>query len=141
MGFLHITGDLGTNFWPLVNREPEYVGATIHYLDAGIDTGPILSHARPKIEAGDGPHDIGNKTIQAAAKALAQAAMLHESEGMIDGVPQLGRGRLYQRKDFTADAVLQINRNFETGMIEEYLANQERRDSHLKLVTLGEKCG
>ena len=37
----------GTNFWPLVNREPEYVGATIHYLDAGIDTGPILAHARP----------------------------------------------------------------------------------------------
>ena len=37
----------GTNFWPLVNREPEYVGATIHYLDAGIDTGPIISHARP----------------------------------------------------------------------------------------------
>src|SRR5688572_33270490 len=23
--------------WPLVNREPEYVGATIHYLDAGIE--------------------------------------------------------------------------------------------------------
>ena len=21
----------GTNFWPLVNREPEYLGATIHY--------------------------------------------------------------------------------------------------------------
>ena len=24
----------GTNFWPLVNREPEYCGATIHFLDA-----------------------------------------------------------------------------------------------------------
>ena len=36
----------GTNFWPLVNREPEYVGATIHYLDAGIDTGPMLAHAQ-----------------------------------------------------------------------------------------------
>ena len=39
----------GTNFWPLVNGEPEYVGATIHYLDAGIDTGPMLAHARPTI--------------------------------------------------------------------------------------------
>ena len=61
----------GTNFWPLVNREPEYVGATIHYLDAGIDTGPILAHARPTIARGDGPHDIGNKTIVAAARRAA----------------------------------------------------------------------
>ena len=61
----------GTNFWPLVNREPEYVGATIHYLDAGIDTGPILAHARPAIARGDGPHDIGNKTIVAAARGAA----------------------------------------------------------------------
>ncbi|MBI4346962.1 MAG: hypothetical protein HY553_08920, partial [Elusimicrobia bacterium] len=50
----------GTNFWPLVNREPEYVGATVHVLDAGIDTGPIIAHVRPDIAAGDGPHDIGN---------------------------------------------------------------------------------
>lgn len=131
----------GTNFWPLVNREPEYVGATIHYLDEGIDTGPILAHTRPKIEVGDGSHDIGNKTIQAAAKTLAEAALVHESKGMIDGVPQIMRGRLYQRKDFSADAVQRLYHNFETGMIEEYLADKERRDSHLKLVSLGEKGG
>jgi phosphoribosylglycinamide formyltransferase 1 len=60
----------GTNFWPLVNREPEYVGATIHYLDAGIDSGPIVAHVRPDMHPGDGPHDLGNRTIVAAASAL-----------------------------------------------------------------------
>ena len=58
----------GTNFWPLVNGEPEYCGATIHFLDDGVDTGPIIAHVRPEIRAGDGPHDIGNKTIVAAAE-------------------------------------------------------------------------
>src|SRR5262245_12077246 len=53
----------GTNFWPLVNREPEYCGATIHFLDAGVDSGPIVTHVRPDIRREDGPHDIGNKTI------------------------------------------------------------------------------
>jgi methionyl-tRNA formyltransferase len=123
----------GTNFWPLVNREPEYVGATIHYLDAGIDTGPIIAHARPAIERGDGPHDLGNKTIVAAAHALLRAAGAHVA-GIVRAVPQPGGGRLYQRKDFTADAVRTLYRNFETGMVDEYLAARPARDAALRLV-------
>ena len=70
----------GTNFWPLVNREPEYVGATIHYLDAGIDSGPIIAHVRPEMRADDGPHDVGNRTIVAAAAVLARLAAAHTQE-------------------------------------------------------------
>ena len=123
----------GTNFWPLVNREPEYVGATIHYLDAGIDTGPIISHARPVIERGDGPHDLGNKTIVAAAHALLRAAAAHVS-GVARAVPQSGGGKLYQRKDFNAGAVRSLYRNFETGMIDEYLAARHARDAAVRLI-------
>jgi methionyl-tRNA formyltransferase len=123
----------GTNFWPLVNREPEYVGATIHYLDAGIDTGPIISHARPSIERGDGPHDLGNKTIVAAGHALLRAAAAHLA-GIARAVPQSGGGRLYQRKDFSAEAVRMLYRNFESGMIDEYLAARPARDAALRLI-------
>jgi folate-dependent phosphoribosylglycinamide formyltransferase PurN len=123
----------GTNFWPLVNREPEYVGATIHYIDAGIDTGPILAHARPVIERNDGPHDIGNKTIVAASHALLRAAEAHVA-GAAHGVPQWGGGRLYQRKDFSADAVRTLYQNFETAMIDEYLAARLSRDAALRLI-------
>jgi len=125
----------GTNFWPLVNRQPEYVGATIHYLDAGIDTGPILAHARPHIERGDGPHDLGNKTIAAAAQALLRAASAHTA-GIARPVSQWGGGRLYQRKDFNADAVRTLYRHFETGMIDEYLAARTARDTALRLIEL-----
>ena len=123
----------GTNFWPLVNREPEYVGATIHYLDAGIDTGPILAHARPAIDSSDGPHDMGNKTIVAAAQTMLRAAQSHMA-GSARAVPQSGGGRLYQRKDFSAAAVRTLYSNFETGMIAEYLAARARRDARLQLV-------
>jgi methionyl-tRNA formyltransferase len=116
-----------------VNREPEYVGATIHYLDAGIDTGPMLAHARPTIMRGDGPHDIGNKTIVAAADALLRAATTHVA-GAARPVPQWNGGRLYQRKDFSADAVRMLYRNFETGMIDEYLASRPSRDAALRLI-------
>ncbi|MDA1183156.1 MAG: formyl transferase [Acidobacteria bacterium] len=126
----------GTNFWPLVNRQPEYVGATIHYLDAGIDTGPILSHARPLIEHGDGPHDLGNKTIVAAAAGLLRAAAAHVS-GSARAVPQWSGGRLYQRKDFSADAVRAMYRNFDTSMIAEYLSARDSRDAALRLIAPG----
>ncbi|MGK7873252.1 MAG: formyl transferase [Xenococcaceae cyanobacterium] len=125
----------GTNFWPLVNRQPEYVGATIHYIDAGIDTGPIIAHTRPEIEVGDGAHDIGNKTIQAAAAMLAEAALAH-SRGGVESLLQNQHGKLYQRKDFNANAVKKLYHNFETGMIEEYLNNKTERDAKLELVSL-----
>ena len=31
-----------TSFWPIYNREPEFIGTTVHYIDSGVDTGSIL---------------------------------------------------------------------------------------------------
>lgn len=123
----------GTNFWPLVNGEPEYVGATIHYLDAGLDSGPIIAHVRPAIEPGDGPHDIGNKTIAAAGPVLAAIARAH-AQAPLPAVPQQGDGRLYFRRHFSADAVRRLVSNFESGMVAEYLANRAARDAAVGLV-------
>ncbi len=125
----------GTNFWPLVNGEPEYCGATIHFLDAGVDTGPIIAHVRPDMRADDGPHDIGNRTITAAADALADAARALEA-GTLTGVPQQGGGRVYKRADFSAAAVRRLYANFESGMIGAYLRDKTSRDAALSLVSL-----
>ena len=129
----------GTNFWPLVNREPEYVGATILYLDAGIDTGPIVGHVRPDVAREDGPHDIGNKSIVAAAQGLQVAVRAHAA-GRVCAVPQTLKGRLYQRKDFSANAVQRLGDNFSTGMLPEYLDHKATRDAGLALVALPADC-
>jgi folate-dependent phosphoribosylglycinamide formyltransferase PurN len=125
----------GTNFWPLVNGEPEYCGATIHFLDIGVDTGPIVAHVRPDMRSGDGPHDIGNKTIVAAAEALAGAAAAHAAAPLA-GRPQQGGGRVYRRADFSADAVRRLYANVEGGMIDAYLRDKVRRDARLSLVSM-----
>jgi methionyl-tRNA formyltransferase len=125
----------GTNFWPLVNREPEYCGATIHFLDTGVDTGPIIAHVRPEIRPGDGPHDIGNRTIVAAADAQAAAAIAH-AQTPVRGVEQSGGGRVYKRADFSGGAVATLYENFEAGMIDEYLQHKAQRDARLSLVTM-----
>ena len=58
------------------------------------------------------------------------------AKGTVRSRPQWHKGRLYQRKHFNAEAVISLYRNFETGMIEEYLGNQAQRDSAIELVTL-----
>lgn len=125
----------GTNFWPLVNGEPEYCGATIHYLDPGVDTGPIVAHVRASMRPGDGPHDIGNRTIVAAVEALADAVALR-ARGRLRGVAQAPGGRVYRRADFSAAAVERLAGNFRDGMIQTYLRDQPARDAALSLVTM-----
>jgi len=128
----------GTNFWPLVNGEPEYCGATIHYLDGGVDSGPIIAHVRPELRPDDGPHDIGNRTIVAAAEAMADAAIAF-ARGTVRGVDQTGGGRLYRRADFSAAAVRQLYDHFAAGMVAAYLRDKPARDAALSFVTM-ETC-
>ena len=126
----------GTNFWPLVNDEPEYVGATIHYIDAGIDTGPMVAHARPDVRATDGPHDLGNRTIVAAIAVLARALRLHCERGVLPATSQEGPGRLYRRKDFDAAAVRRLYANLDDGMMQRYLDHKDERDARVRLLEL-----
>jgi methionyl-tRNA formyltransferase len=40
-------------YWALVERHPEWVGTTVHLVDAGIDTGQVLAQATFTLTAGD----------------------------------------------------------------------------------------
>lgn len=113
-----------TNFYPLLNEEPEYVGATIHLIDAGIDRGPILRHARPDIVAGDRPHTIGCKAISAGTDALIDAVLRYDA-GEIKPKPQwhVENARLYLRKDFHPRQIVELYRKLDDGMIERYVEN------------------
>ena len=70
-----------------------------------------------------------------AAAALAEIAPI-VARGGAHPVPQAGKGRLYQRKDFSAKAVKRLHENFQDGMIAEYLAHKAARDAKLDLVAL-----
>jgi len=43
------------NFWAAYDEAPDYVGATIHLLSQGLDSGPILCHAFPTYVDADTP--------------------------------------------------------------------------------------
>lgn len=58
-----------TNFWAMYDRRPQYVGATIHLLSSGLDSGPMLYHAFPHAAEVD-PFIYGMLAVKAAHVSL-----------------------------------------------------------------------
>jgi hypothetical protein len=127
-----------TNFWPLVDGEPECVGATIHHAISKVDAGAVLNQTRPQFVGTDHAHDIGCKAIIAGVEGLLAVLRASEQRGFERGRPQPpGAGRLFRRRDFSAEAVARLRANLEAGMVPAYLEKKVERDARYPLVTLG----
>jgi len=126
----------GTNFWPFVNRELHYVGATLLHIDAGIDTGDIIAHVRPEFTPGDTVHSAGCKTIREGVGAIAECLRILAEGGQLPRVAQwkCAEGeRYYRKKDVTEAVLLEYQRNIDAGVVTDYL---EAGIPPVRLVTL-----
>jgi methionyl-tRNA formyltransferase len=125
-----------TNFWPLVNGEPECVGATVHVATLEVDGGDILCQARPEMAPDDGSHDIGCKALIAGTSALL-AALPAYAAGRLAAVPQAPGGRVYRHADFDAApgrAIAELRRRLAERMIPDYLERKAERDARFPIV-------
>jgi hypothetical protein len=75
-----------TNFWAMYDRRPQYVGATIHLLSQGLDSGPMLFHALPPAAAAD-PFVHGMLAVRAAHEGLIES-LRSEQIDQLEPVPQ-----------------------------------------------------
>lgn len=84
-----------TLFWPLYKEDYENVGVTIHRIDAGIDTGPILAHGYAEITPADDEDSLTVKAAKIAARLLPGVlARIEESES-VEGFAAPEKGTLY----------------------------------------------
>lgn len=126
---------VATNFWPLYDRKPEFVGATFHRLSNIIDGGEILLQIRPQIELLDDCYTLGMRVIL-AIKLNIGSIIDSLLELGTNELPQqnLSRGKEFSRNDFNAEAIKVVYENFETGMIPEYLEEIYKRKEEVVLV-------
>lgn len=124
-----------TNFWPLVHGKPECVGVTVHLAVQKVDAGPVLAQVRPDVAETDGVHDFGFKAVIAGVRMLAEAVKKYE-QGDVVPKPQIGEGVLCRRADLTIEAIDQLERNFASGMVAEYLSHKKERDAVFPIVGL-----
>jgi len=86
------------SFWALYNGEPEKLGCTLHYIDAGIDTGGLIAHVCPPIHPGEDELTLFWRAVQESAEVYAEL-MQRLEDGEQLGAQQPGKGRLYQVRD------------------------------------------
>jgi hypothetical protein len=76
------------NFWALYDGRPEYVGATIHHLSTGLDSGDMLFHTFPA-EAASDPFVYGMQAVRSAHLGLCR----HIADGSLLQLPSVKQDR------------------------------------------------
>ena len=102
-----------TVFWPLFKRDYENIGVTIHRIDTGVDTGPIVAHGLPAIEPNDCEASLLSKMAVLAGDALT--AYLHNPTDKLLPQEQLGPQEplyLYRHRRIWHDLALSLRRRF-----------------------------
>lgn len=122
----------GTNYFTLVNNEPEYFGATFMYLDHTLDGGKIIHQIRPKIYTKDNAHQIGNRLIVEMFEVYKDL-ILNFKKIRLNKKKLNISSKIYKKKDFTLASLKKLNSNFAKSMIEVYLKNKKKRDSKISL--------
>lgn len=84
-------------FWALYNQEPEKIGCTLHWIDAGIDTGRLIAHVSPEVRADDDELSLFWRGVQDSGAVYAELVQ-RMAAGERFGQQQAGSGRLYQVK-------------------------------------------
>ena len=123
LGIINLHGGLSPEyrgadctFWALYNGEPEKIGCTLHYIDAGIDTGRLIAHISPEVREGDSELVLFWRAVRDSAEIYAEAVARLARGGQL-GAVQPGKGHLYQVKDRGLRHERALAKRLESGML------------------------
>lgn len=103
-------------FWALYNREPHKVGCTLHWIDAGIDTGGLIAHVSPKVLPDDDELQLFWRAVQSSARVYGELVRRLAS-GERFGQTQPHKGRLYQVRQRGLQQEQQVDRQLKDGLL------------------------
>jgi methionyl-tRNA formyltransferase len=89
------------NFWALADGRPDMVGGTVHLLTKGLDSGPMLYHAKPKPGAYDA-FEFGMRAVEAVQRSVCDRIADGSIHAYTPMAQDKGREMRYSRyTDFT----------------------------------------
>lgn len=124
------------NLYALLEGHPEWVGATIHHIDAGIDSGDLIRTAQIPMQPDDLYEHIDIRTFRLGNDLLVDS-LDAVAEGSAPRVRQWMPGRLYlKRTGFVYEPWhwYQVNQMLKGGLLRRYLAEPNKSGREVVLV-------
>lgn len=143
-GVLNLHGGLSqfyrglfTTDWAVHNREPECIGATVHYVSEGVDDGDVVYQGRPSIAPGDNPNTLYEKVVKLGVNMMTQAIRdIERSE--CRSTKLTSKGQLYLNTMFDIRAKRATWQQIRSGVLAEYLENPIERDTRVREALINE---
>jgi len=102
------------NFWPIYNSDLKNLGATVHVIEKGIDTGKIAGTKLITLEPEDNEQTLTWKTIHVGTQLMVETIEKCKL-GMLCLKKQKQVGTLYKMNEFNPAAILRIKKMVESG--------------------------
>ncbi len=121
-----------TNFWPIVNSEFQFLGASFMLIDDGIDSGPLIHQFRPKIYKKDNIHSIGCRIIK---ESINEFKKILKKDKIVSFTQKKNKGqKLYKRLDLKEQDIKIANESLKK--IEYYIKNKQKIDKKFPIIKI-----
>jgi methionyl-tRNA formyltransferase len=110
-------------FWPVVNGEPEMIGATVHECTAATDGGQIFAVGAATWDEADRLHDLFGRAVVKGADLYVDTVRRY-LDGSLKGAPQdLSVGREYRGHERTLGPELRARWALRRGLLRRHSAS------------------
>ena len=121
-----------TLFWPFYFLQPQYAGATIHFIVKDADAGNIIHQDTPMLQYGEGIHQVGANVVIESVKSIIKIFTKIENNEEIIAKKQKSMGRLFLSKDFHPSHLRLIYGTYDNKIVDHYLdKNLDQRKPNL----------
>jgi len=104
------------NFWPIYDLRPNLIGATIHFVSAGIDDGKIIMQDKIKLNKYDSEFELMIKPILLGTSLMIKT-INEDISSLITAKKPLNKGKLCLIRDFSPQAILNVREHVSSGKI------------------------
>ncbi|MBI2542884.1 MAG: hypothetical protein HYW24_01740 [Candidatus Aenigmarchaeota archaeon] len=84
-------------FWSIINKDFDKIGATIHFIDKGVDTGPVIVQNTIDVRRNDSYATLFEKVLKEGINSMIAALTLVENDAVKIINRQKSSSRLYTR--------------------------------------------